>query len=95
MRMLLRASMDTERANEAFKNGTMGRTIEKVAQKVHPEAAYFTTIDGKRTALFVFDMQDSSQMPSIAEPLFSEFGAYITFEPVMNSEDLAKGLGAT
>jgi hypothetical protein len=92
MRVLLKASMDTERANEAIRNGTLGKIVQESVEQIKPEAAYFTTDHGKRTAFLVFDMQDSSQMPSIAEPFFLEMGAEITYTPVMNLDDLKKGL---
>ncbi|MET7452736.1 hypothetical protein ABZT03_12720 [Streptomyces sp. NPDC005574] len=92
MRVLLKASMDTEKANEAIRNGTLGKLIEETVEQVKPEAAYFTTDDGHRAAFLVFDMQDSSQLPSISEPLFQHLGAKITYAPVMNMEDVQKGL---
>jgi hypothetical protein len=36
------------------------------------EAAYFVAEDGVRTAMIFFDMRDSSDIPSIVEPLFME-----------------------
>ncbi|MET7619772.1 hypothetical protein [Streptomyces sp. NPDC005408] len=86
--------MDTEAANQAIKNGTLQKTVESALESLRPEAAYFTTQDGCRTAFIVFDLQDSSQMPKIAEPFFLELGAKISYTPVMNQEDLRKGLGA-
>jgi hypothetical protein len=40
----------------------------------------------------VFDLQDPSQLPSITEPLFSKVNATVEMFPVMNQEDLQKGL---
>ncbi|MER7896159.1 hypothetical protein ABTX62_08505 [Streptomyces sp. NPDC096046] len=92
MRVLLKASMDTEKANEAIRNGTMGKLIQESMEQIKPEAAYFTTDHGKRTAYVVFDMQDSWQMPVLSEPFFLQLGAEITYTPVMNAEDVQKGL---
>jgi hypothetical protein len=39
-------------------------------------------------------MQDSSQMPAIAEPFFLDMGAEVTYTPVMNADDMQKGLAA-
>lgn len=47
---------------------------------------------GQRTGWIVFDMTDPSQIPEIAEPLFLNFDAAVEFVPVMNAEDLQKGL---
>ncbi|MEV6963035.1 hypothetical protein AB0M97_28505 [Streptomyces sp. NPDC051207] len=92
MRVLLKASMDTEKANEAARNGTIGKIIQEALEQIKPEAAYFTADHGKRTAFLVFDMQDSSMLPVISEPFFLQLGAELTYAPVMNREDLQKGL---
>lgn len=94
MRVLFKASMDTEKANEAIRNGTLGKLVQESLEQIKPEAAYFTTDHGKRTAFLVFDMEDSSRMPSIAEPWFLDMGAEVTYTPVMNLDDLKKGLSA-
>jgi len=65
-----------------------------VAERIKPEAAYFAPDHGHRCAYYVFDMKDASQMPAIAEPLYTELGAHVTFMPVMNAEELQKGLAA-
>ncbi|MGH3327891.1 MAG: hypothetical protein ACRDPT_08890 [Streptomycetales bacterium] len=84
--------MDTQRANEAIKNGTMPKVLEAVIERLNPEAMYFTPTGGERSAFIVFDMQEPSQMPTIVEPLFQEFGAKVTLQPVMNLDDLQTGL---
>ncbi|WLW53331.1 hypothetical protein [Streptomyces sp. YU58] len=92
MRVLFKASLDTEKANEAISNGTLPKLLQSTLEQIKPEAAYFTSENGLRTAYLVFDMQDSSQMPVISEPFFMHLGAKITYTPVMNREDLQKGL---
>ncbi|MFM9372493.1 hypothetical protein [Streptomyces sp. Da 82-17] len=94
MRMMLRARLDTQISNEAIKNGSLPKLMQQLTETLKPEAAYFGPEDGCRSCTFVFDMQDSSQMPTIAEPLFGELGAKIELHPVMNAEDLQKGLSA-
>jgi hypothetical protein len=94
MRVLFRARMNTEKSNEAIRNGTLGKLMQSSMEQVKPEAAYFTTDEGQRTCYMVFDMQDSSEMPAIAEPFFLELGADVTYTPVMNPEDMQKGLSA-
>ncbi|MFB6847995.1 hypothetical protein ACFCXS_24525 [Streptomyces sp. NPDC056373] len=92
MRVLFKASMDTEKANEAIRNGTLTKLIQESMEQIKPEAAYFTTDHGKRTAYVVFDMQDSWQMPVISEPFFLQLDAEVSYTPVMNMEDVQKGL---
>ena len=91
MRMLLRVSIPVEAGNAAAKAGTLGSTIERILADLKPEAAYFIADDdGKRSASIVFDMKDSAQIPSVAEPWFLAFGAKVTLRPVMSPQDLAK-----
>ncbi|MGW2046580.1 hypothetical protein ACWCPF_15540 [Streptomyces sp. NPDC001858] len=92
MRVMLKASMDTEKANEAIRNGTLGKLIQESMEQIKPEAAYFTTDHGRRTAYVFFDMTDSWEMPALSEPFFLNLGAEITYTPVMDMEDVQKGL---
>ncbi|WP_327297909.1 MULTISPECIES: DUF3303 family protein [unclassified Streptomyces] len=95
MRVMLRARMDTQITNEAVKNGTLQKIMQSMSERLKPEAAYFGPTKGGRACTFVFDMQDSSLLPSIAEPLFQGLGAEIEIQPVMNTEDMLKGLAAS
>ena len=91
MRMLLRASIPVEAGNAAVKAGTLGPTIERILAVLKPEAAYFIADDnGQRSASIVFDLQDTSQIPAVAEPWFLAFEAQVSIQPVMNLQDLAK-----
>jgi hypothetical protein len=94
MRTLLRVTMEHEAANEAVKKGRIAEIMKSTAALIKPEAAYFFTHRGHRCAHFFFDLKDSSQMPQIAEPFFTELHADVEFFPVMNQEDLMKGLQA-
>jgi hypothetical protein len=91
MRMLLKVSMPVEQANVAAKSGALQRTIQSTMEALKPEAAYFYPEDGKRTALMVFDMKGSWQLPATVEPLFESLGAAVHVTPVMNAEDLQRG----
>ncbi|MFG3247643.1 hypothetical protein [Streptomyces sp. NPDC048187] len=92
MRMLLKATLDTETSNELVRSGRMPDAMREMLDDIKPEAAYFGVLGGRRTALLVFDMQDNSDMPRIGEPFFVELKAEVEVCPIMNGEDLAKGL---
>ncbi|NUP22241.1 MAG: hypothetical protein HOZ81_40505 [Streptomyces sp.] len=92
MRVLLQAHLDTAKSNDVIQSGKMPQVVKGLMDKIKPESAYFTTDHGVRTMYLVFDMEDPSQMPSIAEPLFVELGADLDYTPVMNADDLQKGL---
>ncbi len=94
MRMLLKVQVPVGKGNQALKDGTLQQTFESTLERLKPEAAYFTLMDGKRTALIVFDLAEQSQLPSIGEPLFTNLEAGIDLTPVMTAEDLQKGLQA-
>ncbi len=94
MRMMLKAQMDTAAASKAIQEGRMPTVMQSMMEKLKPEAAYFGPDDGKRTAFIIFQMDDPSQLPAISEPLFSEFNARVEVFPVMDRDDLEKGLSA-
>jgi hypothetical protein len=93
MRMMLQVHIDAVNGTEALKSGEMQKAIGAFSEKFKPEAAYFTVDAGMRTAFFVFDMKDSSQMPAIGEEFFA-LGSDIHLTPVMTADDLRTGLAA-
>jgi len=92
MRVLLKATMDTDRGNQAIQDGTLPDALQRVSEQLNPEAAYFYPEEGKRTAIFVFDLQDPSQLPRISEPFFQTAAANVRMWPAMNMDDLRTGL---
>ena len=92
MRMMMKVQMDTEAGSRAIADGSMPQMLQSMMERLQPEAAFFGPEDGVRTAFIVFDLQDPSQIPAISEPLFSVAKANIRMFPVMNREDLQKGL---
>ncbi|KUL22084.1 hypothetical protein [Streptomyces regalis] len=92
MRVLLKANLDTEKSNDLIRSGKMPQVVQELLERIKPEASYFTVDQGQRTMLLVFDMQDSSQMPPLAEGLFLQLDAKVDYTPVMNLDDLQKGL---
>ena len=94
MRMMLKFSLPVEKGNQAFKDGSLAKTIESVMNKFKPEAAYFGPIDGKRGGMLFFDMAEPSQLVELVEPLFSNLNAACEIIPVMTGDDLRKGFAA-
>ncbi|MFD7698837.1 hypothetical protein [Streptomyces caelestis] len=92
MRVLPKATMDTEKANELIRSGKLPGPMKETLERLRPEAACFGPVGGRRTALPVLDMQDSSDLPSTDEPFFTHPNAEVETVPVMNVEDMQKGL---
>ncbi|ALV50665.1 hypothetical protein ACWDMR_19580 [Streptomyces althioticus] len=92
MRVMLKATLDTEKSNELIRSGKLPELMSETLERLHPEAAYFGPLGGRRTCLLVLDLQDSSQIAPTGEPFFSEMHAEVEMTPVMNAEDLRKGL---
>ncbi|MDQ6873861.1 MAG: hypothetical protein M3042_02185 [Actinomycetota bacterium] len=92
MRVIARIIIPVDSGNRAIQEGTIGTLMRTAAEQWKPEAMYFTTFDGKRSALIVFDLADPSDIPAFAEPFFSKLNAQVFLDPVMNAEDLRHGL---
>ena len=90
MRMMMRVSIPVENGNTAAREGRLGPTIQRILETIKPEAAYFSEENGQRTGYVFFDMKDSSELPSVAEPWFLAFNASLTVRPAMNAEDLSR-----
>ncbi|MDX8532636.1 hypothetical protein RFM41_14005 [Mesorhizobium sp. VK25A] len=92
MRMMLKVTVPTVEGNKALKDGSMGKFIEHTLSDLKPEAVYFTAEKGQRTAYLFVDIKDSSDMPHFGERFFLAFNAAVDFVPVMNAEELMRGL---
>jgi len=92
--MMLRWTVPVEKGNAMVEDGSMETVIKDVVEMTKPEAAYFFAEGGERAGMLFFDLKASSDIPRIAETLFREAGAALEFIPVMNAEDLKKGLGS-
>jgi len=92
MRVMLKATLDTAKTSEALRSGKMQDLLKETLERIKPEAAYFGPEGGMRTCFLVFDMKDSSELPPTGEPFFSHLNAKVEVFPVMNLEDLQKGL---
>jgi hypothetical protein len=90
--MMMKVQIDTEAGSRALADGTLTRVMEEAMGRLRPEAAYFGPDHGCRTAFIVFDLEDPSQLPVLTEPLFGSMKASVDVFPVMNREDLQKGL---
>lgn len=95
MRMLVHVRLPHEPFNAAVRDGSVGKTIERILADTKPEAVYFTEYDGRRGAILIVDVPEVSKVPALAEPWFLSFNADVTFHIVMSPEELGRaGLDA-
>jgi hypothetical protein len=87
---MLSFRMPTEKGNALIKEGKLAETLQSIMEELKPEAAYFTDVDGARGGYLIVNMDDASQLPAIAEPLFFGVGATIKVHVVMTVEDLQR-----
>src|SRR5262249_16729974 len=92
MRMMLKFTLPVEKGNQAFNNGSLAKTMESVMTKLKTEAAYFAPLERKRSGMLFFDIAEPSQIVEVVEPVFMNLDAAVEIVPVMNAEDLRKGL---
>ena len=90
MRYLMKFRIPIEQGNAALRDPQFGAKMVDCLKEIKAEAAYFTPIDGQRGAYVVVNVNDASQIPAIAEPLFLWLNADIEWTPVMTPEDLMK-----
>ena len=88
MRCLMKVSLPVVEGNAAVADGSLASTINSILADLKPEAVYFAEENGARTAFFFVNMENSSQIPAMAEPWFLAFNAKVEFHPAMNLEDL-------
>jgi hypothetical protein len=87
---------------ELLKNGGRFTTLGKVpVPSDHKsldhkslEAAYFLTLDGKRTGLLILNLEDASQIAEFCEPWFLALHAEAYWSPVMVPSDLQRAAPA-
>lgn len=90
MRFLVKITVPVEKGNAAIKDGSLPKIVKAIMEEQRPEAAYFTEIDGQRTALVFVNIEETSKIPSIGEPWWLAFGGSVEFHPAMIAEDLMK-----
>src|SRR5258705_8807425 len=88
MRCLLKVSIPVAEGNAAISDGTLGQTIGSILNDLKPEASYFAEDKGVRTGFIFFNLENTSQIPAVAEPWFLAFHAHVAIHPAMNLEHL-------
>lgn len=90
MKFLVKFEFPTDAGNAAIKDPKFGAKMETLLKDLKAEAAYFAAVNGNRCGFIIVNMDDASQIPAIAEPLFLWLKAKVDIMPVMLPQDLAK-----
>lgn len=90
MKMIMEVSMPPEAFNDAVRDGSADQKLGSIMEHIKPEAAYFTTINGRRGGYLIVNLEDTSRIPSLAEPWFLHFNATVVLKPCMTPEDLQR-----
>jgi len=88
--MLVNVKIPHEPFNTAVRNGTAGKTIQRILDEIKPESVNFTEQNGLRGAIMIVDVGDPSKVPAISEPWFLSFNADVEFRIIMSPEDLGR-----
>ncbi len=92
MRFMIQFSIPTQYGNEIVRSGKIGKVIKKVGEEFKPEAMYFYPADGLRAGCLFIQSDNPAICTAIGERLWFGLQAHITITPVMNPDDLNKGL---
>jgi len=88
--MLMHVEFPLEPFNTAVRDGSVGAKVQKILEAIKPEAAYFSEHNGRRGATLVVKVNDSSEIPALAEPWFLTFDAQVEMRIAMTPEDLGR-----
>ena len=90
--MMLKVGIPVEAGNRGIKDESLPKTLMGFVERAKPEAAYFVAENGQRTAFFVFDMKDPTEIPPLVEPFMMNLNASVSLQPAMNIEDMQAGV---
>lgn len=92
MRMMVTFSFDAEGGNEGVISGKVLEVFGKLMEDIKPEAMYAYPLRGHRGGHMIINMTDSSELATVAERFWFGLKAHVEITPVMNGDDLQKGL---
>jgi hypothetical protein len=90
MRFVMHISLPVDKFNQKVRDGSAPKIMGRILEETKPEAAYFCAQDGRRGGFLIVNMNQTSEMPKLAEPWFLNFDAAVVFMPTMTPEDLGK-----
>lgn len=92
MRHMIKFSIPVDEGNGLVKSGKIGENFQSIMEDFKPEASYFFTENGQRSGLMILNITDSADLVKVVESFWFGLHADVSVTPVLNGEDLAKGL---
>lgn len=90
MRLMMTIRIPVEHGNKAIKDGSMNKAFEQLFEAIKPEASYFMMLNGMRSAILFYELDEQYKLLDIHEPLFAAMGALVDEQPVLNWDDMSK-----
>ena len=92
MRFMIQFWIPTPNGNEAVRSGKIEKVFKKLGEEFRPEAMYFYPADGMRAGCMFIQSDNPAICAAVGERMWFGLQAQIKVTPVMNGEDLGKGL---
>ena len=92
MRCMVKFWIPGSEGNALVQTGKIGKVFKSLMDDYKPETVYFFPDEGVRSGFMILNVREQSEFIKIAESFWFGLRAEITVTPVMNGEDLEKGL---
>lgn len=92
MRFMVEFAIPTSFGNEIVRSGRIEKVFKGLIEDFKPEAMYFYPADGVRGGCFFIQSDNPALGVAVGERLWFGLQAHVTVKPVMNGEELGKGL---
>jgi len=84
--MLMKVAVPAASGNRAALDGSLRKVMADAIERIQPESALFGVENGRRTAVFTFDLEDATELPAICEPIVLALDAAIEIGPAEDSQ---------
>ena len=92
MRFMVQFAIPTQYGNDIVRSGKIEKVIKRLGEEFKPEAMYFYPDDGLRAGCMFIQTDNPAICAAIGERIWLGLQANIKVTPVMNGDELGKGL---
>jgi|SRR5579884_1147718 len=90
MRLLFKITIPVEPFNTLAREGLVEQKFGEILEATKPESIYFTGNNSGRGAIAVYNAEDGSQIPALAEPWFLTLNAQIEYSVAIAPDELMR-----